>query len=69
MQEATSGTVIWEDVEEETFGRFAQFVYAGDYDTPSHTTTKDNSQPPPLDKAGELPDTMIGSGDARDSIP
>lgn len=43
MQEATSGTVIWEDVAKDTFGRFAQFVYAGDYDTPPHNTMGDQS--------------------------
>lgn len=55
MQEASSGTVIWEDVEKETSARFAQFVYAGDYDTPLHTTMGDPSQLPPLDKAEEEP--------------
>lgn len=67
MQEATSGTVIWEDVEEDTFGRFAQFVYTGDYDTPSHTTMEDHSQVPPLDKTEEQPDIMFGFGHAHDS--
>lgn len=72
MQEATSGTVIWEDVEEDTFGRFAQFVYAGDYDTPSHTTVEDHSQLPPLDKAEEQHDEsrlLKGNWDEPDSIP
>lgn len=75
MQEATSGAVIWEDVEEDTFGRFAQFVYAGDYDTPCHTTMEDHSQLPPLDKAEEQPDitsesTLLKGGcDVPDSIP
>ena len=55
MQEASSGTVIWEDVEKETSPRFAQFVYTGDYDTPLHTTMGDPSQLPPLDKAEEEP--------------
>lgn len=77
MQEATSGTVIWEDVEEDTFGRFAQFVYAGDYDTPPHNTMGDQSQLPPLDKAEEQPDitsesTLSKNGwnpNAFESIP
>lgn len=67
MQEATSGTVIWEDVEEETFGRFAQFVYTWDYDTPSHTTMEDHSQLRTFDKAEE---ELKGSWDLPDhSIP
>lgn len=61
MQEATSGTVIWEDVEEETFGRFAQFVYTWDYDAPSHTTMRDHSKLSPLEKAEEEPDTAAES--------
>lgn len=75
MQEATSGTVIWEDVAEDTFGRFAQFAYAGDYDTPSHTTMGDHSQLPSLDKAEEQPDIisgspiLMGSWAAPDSFP
>lgn len=75
MQEATSGTVIWEDVEEDTFGRFAQFVYAGDYDTPPHHIMGDHSQLPPLDKVEEQPDitsesTLLKGGwSIPDSIP
>lgn len=74
MQEATSGIVIWKDVEEDTFGRFAQFVYTGDYDAPSHTTMGDHL--PTLDKAEEERDTTAesalskGDWDLRDhSIP
>jgi hypothetical protein len=36
MEEAQTKTAIWEDVDEETFGLFAQFVYAGDYTPPPH---------------------------------
>jgi len=36
MEEAQTKTAIWEDVDEETFGLFAQFVYTGDYTPPSH---------------------------------
>ena len=31
MKEAQAGIVNWEDVDEETFLRWAQFVYTGDY--------------------------------------
>ncbi len=31
MEEAQTGTVIWEDVDPGTFALFAQFVYTGDY--------------------------------------
>lgn len=31
MEEAQNHTVIWDDVDEDTFTRFAQFVYTGDY--------------------------------------
>lgn len=37
MEEAKTKTVLWKDVDEETFGMFAQFVYTGDYKPPSHT--------------------------------
>lgn len=75
MQEATSGTVIWEDVDEETFARFARFVYTGDYDTPLHTTMGDPSQLPLLNKAEEELDVNKDSiwpddsWDAPKSIP
>lgn len=55
MQVASSGNVIWEDVEKETSPRFAQFVYTGDYDIPLHTKMGDRSQLIPLDKAEEEP--------------
>lgn len=30
--EAAEGEVVWKDVDEDTFSRFSQFAYAGDYD-------------------------------------
>ena len=30
MEEAQTGTAIWEDVDVDTFARFAQFIYTGD---------------------------------------
>lgn len=35
MEEAQTKMAIWEDVDEETFGLFAQFAYTGDYTPPS----------------------------------
>ena len=35
MEEAQTRTVVWEDVEEDTFGLFAQFVYTADYTPPA----------------------------------
>lgn len=32
MKEATERRVIWEEIDEETFIRFSQYVYTGDYD-------------------------------------
>lgn len=34
MAESTSGTAKWHDIEEQTFVRFAQFAYTGDYSVP-----------------------------------
>lgn len=43
MEEAQIGTAIWEKVDEETFSRFAEFVYTGDYPPPSWNTVEDSS--------------------------
>jgi hypothetical protein len=37
MGEASDGKAIFEDIEEETFLRFCQFAYTGDYTTPDFT--------------------------------
>ena len=42
MKEAQTGTVIWEDVDEDTFVRFAQYMYTGDYPPPPYDI-KENS--------------------------
>lgn len=34
MEEAQTGTAVWENTDEGTFARFAQFVYTGDYTQP-----------------------------------
>lgn len=33
IEEANSGKVVWEDVDEDTFTLFAEFAYTGDYAT------------------------------------
>ncbi|MCJ1418898.1 hypothetical protein MMC32_005249 [Xylographa parallela] len=38
MEEAKSREVPWEDVDEDTFARFAQFVYTGDYVPAAHVS-------------------------------
>ena len=50
MEEAQTGTAIWEDVDVDTFARFAQFIYTGDYPPPSCNAIK---EPPavPLEDA------------------
>ncbi len=35
MKEAQTGTAVWENTDEGTFARFAQFVYTEDYTQPS----------------------------------
>lgn len=34
MREAQEGFVEWDDIDEETFRRFVDFVYTGDYPSP-----------------------------------
>lgn len=36
MSEGQTRTVVWDDIDEETFGLFAQFAYTGDYTPPAH---------------------------------
>ena len=56
MEEANIGTAVWEDVEEDTFAQFAQFVYTGDYPPPSCKTTEDPqvAAPEPIEFADEV---------------
>jgi len=35
LEEAQTGSATWEEVDEDTFARFAQFAYTGDYPPPS----------------------------------
>ena len=45
MEEAQTGCVTWEDVDEDTFARFAQFAYTGDYSPASHELHETNITP------------------------
>ncbi|MCJ1392038.1 hypothetical protein MMC18_004905 [Xylographa bjoerkii] len=47
MEEARTGHVTWDDVDEETFARFAQFVYTGDYSPASHILLEPDIHVPP----------------------
>lgn len=40
MEEAQARTVSWEDVDVDTFGLFAEFVYTGDYTPLAHITSE-----------------------------
>lgn len=42
MKKAQTGTVTWDDVDEDTFALFAQFVYTGDYTPLSCIIVKDS---------------------------
>lgn len=39
MKEATSGCTVWEDVDEDTFVRFGQYLYTGNYEGSSPLVT------------------------------
>lgn len=41
MAEAVEGRVVWEDVDVDTFERFMQFAYIGDYSTPVIETNEE----------------------------
>ena len=65
MKEAQAGTVDWEDVDEETFARWAQFVYTGDYPPVScnivaePTTSAEEATPSPELQPEVLPDQSL----------
>lgn len=46
MGEVETGTARWEDVDEGTFARWAQFMYTGDYTSPSCSTVTEPSTIP-----------------------
>ena len=66
MKEAQARTVNWEDVDEETFARWAQFVYTGDYPLVScnivtePTTSTEEATPLPELQPEALPDDSLG---------
>jgi hypothetical protein len=47
MSESLAGATKWEDVDQGTFVRFAQFVYIGDYSTPKMIVEPDSLPPSP----------------------
>jgi hypothetical protein len=47
MLEGSAGQAKWEDVDMETFARFAQFAYTGDYSIPT-MIVRSSKQPLPL---------------------
>jgi hypothetical protein len=63
VPEGVAGEAKWEDVDKETFTRFAQFVYMGDYSTPK-MIVKSSDQPYPLDASGETITEFIPSPEA-----
>ena len=54
MKESQTRTTVWEDVDEDTFGLFAQFVYTGNYTPPAFVTqnSKESSIPDLADSRG-----------------
>ena len=71
MKEAQTGTVTWEDVDEDTFARWAQFVYTGDYPPPScsivpePTAVAKDALPPPEPEREEDVDLDWGTGSSK----
>lgn len=66
MKEAQTGTVNWEDLDEETFARWAQFVYTGDYPpvpcniVAEPTTSAEETSSSPEPQPDALPDVSLG---------
>ena len=54
MREAKEREAKWDDVEEATFARFAQFIYTGQY-TPADAIIISSSAGARINKEGELP--------------
>jgi hypothetical protein len=65
MSEGSAGQAKWEDMDMETFARFAQFAYTGDYSIP-RMIVRSSEQPLPLgmtiDEAMPPPDEPQESG-------
>ncbi|MCJ1412338.1 hypothetical protein MMC19_006432 [Ptychographa xylographoides] len=58
MAEAQAKAVVFDDIREDTFSRFCQFAYSGDYDTPAAQIV------PEKDPEGEA--GMVGKADTGD---
>ncbi|TQW06239.1 hypothetical protein IF2G_06522 [Cordyceps javanica] len=56
MKEAIDGCTVWEDVSEDTFIRFGQYVYTGDYSGASPFEPPASPTPPPTEEPGEPSD-------------
>ncbi|KAJ3496614.1 hypothetical protein NLG97_g2531 [Lecanicillium saksenae] len=56
MKEAVNGCAIWEDISEDTFIRFGQYVYTGDYDGAAPFEPPASPTPPSTMEAGERSD-------------
>ncbi|KAK7926792.1 peptidase C13 family-domain-containing protein [Apiospora marii] len=52
MKEAREGRVVWDDIDSDTFARFAQWAYTHDYKTPEPTVPPDVSPPSTKADAG-----------------
>lgn len=74
MEDAKTKRVVWDHVDEDTFTRFCQFAYTGDYDTPlpaiePHSTAANGTQNGeastsealPLPDPSEIDAVMAGS--------
>lgn len=62
LEEARTGTITWRDVDEDTFLRFFQFAYTGDYS--SATPTADV-----VDVLGTTPGLNQTSAAATEPVP
>ncbi len=60
MSESQIGSTIWEDVSEDTFARFAQFAYTGDYSIPAPQKRKS--------RAAEKQSTSEGSSKTANGV-
>lgn len=56
MKEAINGCTVWEDVSEDTFIRFGQYVYTGDYSGAAPFEPPASPTPPPTEEPGERSD-------------
>lgn len=59
---STGGEVIWEDVDEHTFARFAQFLYSGNYAAPSGSGGPKKASCSPRSRTG-FPDAKSSGRD------